>query len=388
MNRKKVLFVLQLCLLVILCLVSQTAFSQFTHDVAVISVTPSDTIVDKGVSTTVNVTVENGGDYTETFNVTLYAEPQIPINETGLVGYWSFNELTGQTAYDYSSYGNNGSIHGASKVYGNLGPALSFDGEDDYVEVMHSASLNISSITVMAWVKLVEFPGYFGGVSMIVAKGTNDQQNGHFGLHQYYEGHTPTNPAIFHFYLRENDQWYAVDGNTSIVLGEWYHVAGTYNGSTLKVYVNGVLEDEETIGISRTYNTENLQIGALRMPVFEYWLNGTIDEVKLYNRALSHEEVLAHIIGSERIETETVSLNIDSSKTVSFMWNTTDIPLGNYTLTAYAEPVLGETHTTDNIETNGIITVIPEFPSLLILPLFMITTLLAVTVYRRRKHSM
>jgi hypothetical protein len=60
------------------------------------------------------------------------------------------------------------------------------------------------------------------------------------------------------------------------------------------------------------------------------------------------------------------------------MWNTTDIPLGTYTLRAYAVPVLGETHTTDNIETNGVITVVPEFPSFLILPLFMTVTLLAV----------
>jgi hypothetical protein len=69
------------------------------------------------------------------------------------------------------------------------------------------------------------------------------------------------------------------------------------------------------------------------------------------------------------------------------MWNTTDIPLGTYTLRAYAVPVLGETHTTDNIETNGVITVVPEFPSFLILPLFMTVTLLAVILYRR-KHSM
>ncbi len=212
----------------------------------------------------------------------------------GFVGYWTFDEATGQIVYDESGNRNDGRNYGAIWTDGRIGGALVFDGEDDYVEVMHSPTLYLSSMTVMAWVNIVEFPGYYGGVSMIVAKGTDDTQNGHFGLHQYYQGHSPSNPAIFHFYLTENAQWYAVDGTTSLVEGEWYHVAGTYDGSILKLYVNGVLEDEETINVTRTHNTQNLQIGALRMPNYEYWTDGIIDEVKIFNRALTAQEILEH----------------------------------------------------------------------------------------------
>ncbi len=212
--------------------------------------------------------------------------------KAGFVGGWKLDEAGGQVAYDESGNGNDGRIYGANWVDGKLGGALVFDGKDDYVEVMHSPTLYFASITVMAWVKIIEFPGYYGGVSMIVAKGTNDRQNGHFGLHQYYQGHSPSNPAIFHFYLRENNRWYTVDGTTHIVLGEWYHVAGTYDGSALKIYVNGVLEDEEIINVTRTHNIGNLQIGALRMPSFEYWTDGIIDEVEIYNRALTAQEAM------------------------------------------------------------------------------------------------
>jgi hypothetical protein len=213
---------------------------------------------------------------------------------SGFVGQWKFDEASGQVVYDESGNDNNGRIYGASWIEGKRGTALSFDGEGNYVDVMHSSTPYFNSVTVMAWVKLRTFPGYDGGVSMIVAKGTDDAQNGHFGLHQYYQGHSSTNPAIFHFYLRENNQFYAVDGTTHIVLGEWYHVAGTYDGSVLKLYVNGVLEDEETINVTRTHNIENLQIGALRMPKYAYWTDGAIDEVEVYKRALTAQEILEH----------------------------------------------------------------------------------------------
>jgi len=203
-----------------------------------------------------------------------------------------FDEAKGAIAYDESGNANDGRIHGAVWVDGKLGAALSFDGEDDYVEVMHSPTLYFASITVMAWVKLRTFPGYYGGVSMIVAKGIDDTQNGHFGLHQYYQGHSPANSAIFHFYLRENNRFYEVDGTTKIALGVWYHVAGTYNGTALKLYVNGVLEDEEVIDVTRTHNIRNLQIGALRMPTYGYWTDGVIDEVEIYNRALTAQEIM------------------------------------------------------------------------------------------------
>ncbi len=173
--------------------------------------------------------------------------------------------------------------------------ALVFDGKDDYVEVMHSPTLYFPSITVMAWVNFTKFPdaGAYGGnpVSMIVAKGTRDNLDGWFGLQECWK------PEVFRFSFRENNQWYGADGTTHLVEGEWYHVAGTYDGSVLKLYVNGVLEDEEIVNVTRTNNIRNFQIGASRMPSFEYWTDGIIDEVRIYNRALAAQEVMEHYAG-------------------------------------------------------------------------------------------
>jgi nitroreductase len=86
------------------------------------------------------------------------------------------------------------------------------------------------------------------------------------------------------------------------------------------------------------------------------------------------------------IQTQTVfDLASSSQTTLTFTWDTTGIPLGNYTIKAEASVVPGETYAADNVKVNGIVHLIPEFPLLLILPLFMTTTLIAATVCRRRE---
>ena len=85
------------------------------------------------------------------------------------------------------------------------------------------------------------------------------------------------------------------------------------------------------------------------------------------------------------IQTQIVSnLAPDAQTTLMFEWDTTGVALGNYTIKAEASIVPEETHAADNVKVNGIVLVIPEFPSLAILLLFMMTTLLVVIVFRRK----
>jgi hypothetical protein len=210
--------------------------------------------------------------------------------ETGLVGYWKFDEGTGTTASDSSGNGNTGTSHnGPTWVNGKYGRALSFDGIDDYVEVLDSPELNPSSITIMAWVNFRGFPlqgMYQWRNSMIISKGTDVHINGHYCLFTQL-----VNEVLPYFQITESSYWTWVGGTTNIVENQWYHLAGSYNGSVMKVYVNGVLEGEQSRNDPRTSNAGNLQIGALRMLGEEYWTNGTIDEVKIYNRALDQQEI-------------------------------------------------------------------------------------------------
>lgn len=88
------------------------------------------------------------------------------------------------------------------------------------------------------------------------------------------------------------------------------------------------------------------------------------------------------------IQTQTVfDLTSGSQATLTFTWNTTGVSLGDYTIKAEASILPGETYATDNVKVNGIVHVIPEFPSLLVLPLFMTATLLAAMIYRRRHFT-
>jgi len=196
----------------------------------------------------------------------------------GLIGWWKFDEGTGDVAYDSSGYGNDGTIYGATWVAGKIGGALSFDGDDDYIFVSNSASLNEMSddITLSAWVK---FNTIGSGVnSRILSKdnGGNDWQL-----------RLTDNKATFQI---NAGGWNSVSGSTALEPGTWYHLTGVYDGSYIRIYVNGVEDGKvsETDPFSGT--TDNLYIGRNEYPIGEY-VDGIIDEIKVYNRALTPAEI-------------------------------------------------------------------------------------------------
>jgi hypothetical protein len=207
------------------------------------------------------------------------------------VGYWKFDEGAGSVAFDSSGNNFDGAVNGANWTDGILNKALEFDGQDDYVEVLDSTELNPPAITVAAWVNFKGFPepGENGWRNSVIAsKGTDVLVDGNYVLFtcaQFVDG------AHMYFQITEQGQYTYVGGNTIIVEDEWYYVVGTYDGSILRVYVNGVLDGEAVLNTQRTSNTENLQIGAMRMLGNGYWTNGTIDEVKIYGYAKTPEEI-------------------------------------------------------------------------------------------------
>jgi hypothetical protein len=88
------------------------------------------------------------------------------------------------------------------------------------------------------------------------------------------------------------------------------------------------------------------------------------------------------------IQTQPVfNLAPGNETTLTFTWNTTGVSLGNYTIKAEVSAVPGETYATDNVKIDGMVNVVLEFPSFLIMPLFMMATLLAVIVYRRKTFT-
>jgi streptogramin lyase len=171
-----------------------------------------------------------------------------------------------------------------SFVSGKYGNGISFDGVDDYVEVPDSASLDITdAITIEAWIYYKEYDTY---PPRVVAKSIGWSGSGtsyHFGVrgspYNYLETQIATSVAQ-----------YGLFGSEVIPLDKWTHITFTYDGSTMRHYVNGILDTEGSASGTINITSSTLKIGTLGGRYF----NGTIDEVRIYNRALSSTEIEEH----------------------------------------------------------------------------------------------
>jgi hypothetical protein len=164
------------------------------------------------------------------------------------------------------------------------GGALEFDGKDDYVEIENNLSLNLTrELTLAAWVRMAQHKE----LSTFVQK-WGDTSN----RRQYLLCETSAKARI---YMSHNGAEYRfVNSTTDIPLDEWTHIAGTYDGMKLRMYLNGILEGEvSTTGPIFTSEIYARIGGYGNDPEFprDRYLNGTIDEVCVFNRALSAEEV-------------------------------------------------------------------------------------------------
>jgi hypothetical protein len=206
----------------------------------------------------------------------------------GCVASWSFNEGSGSTVYDSSGNGNTGTIYGATWVDGKVGKALSFDGVDDYVNFPNSSSLNDYSggLTLMAWIKTDTVSKY---QQHIIAKGNGLGYPGE----DYAIALQPGDDLLF--FIGGTVAWvvYGVYPD-AITPNEWYHVAATWNGTEWAIYVNGTLKAS---GGNQSNSTLNFSSNPLCVGREPGWpstsFEGIIDEVRIYNRALSSDEIFA-----------------------------------------------------------------------------------------------
>ena len=194
---------------------------------------------------------------------------------SSLVGNWRFDEGSRYTAVDSSPYGNHGSIYGATWTTGKGGDALSFDGVNDYVNVPDSASLDITQkITIEAWVNLQ--------ADHADPTATMIRKQGNFLLEL---GDAGNNRPSFNLWFTDGTEM-RVDG-PPIPKFEWHYWAATYDGYKMKLYIDGNLVASCDVSKSIATSAESLRIGRWTTE----WFKGIIDEVRIYNRALSAEEI-------------------------------------------------------------------------------------------------
>jgi hypothetical protein len=209
----------------------------------------------------------------------------VPTGE--LIGYWSFDEGSGSIAYDSSVNGNDGTVNDADWVDGKIDKALDFNGVNSWVEIPSSNSLTgVGQLTLQAWIKADSLSAS-NQVKGIVGKTTGSPQIGdEYGL-QLAAG------RIRFYVSNETENLFMRDTAELISTGQWYFVAGTWDGIDYSIYVNGqvVASGTSSSGNSSLTNTP-VEIGRIGSYSWTYF-DGRIDEVKMYNYSRSPGEIKA-----------------------------------------------------------------------------------------------
>ena len=189
----------------------------------------------------------------------------------GLVASYPFNG----NADDGSGNGNHGAVVGATPTadrFGVANSAYSFDGVNDYIRIPDSAGLNITGdFTVSAWIRTT-------AVGKIVFSNMLEVSP--------HDGYS--------FRLNNDGTMYVISGDVALLdnvpvnTGTWRHVAVTLTGTTGRIYVDGHLDQAGPLGVPTSFDGDQT-IGASYSPY--YLFDGAIDDVQVYNRALSAPEI-------------------------------------------------------------------------------------------------
>ena len=249
---------------------------------------PIPTTIPTTVPTTVRTTTPTTPPTTVPTTVPIIPITELPTN--GLIAYYSFNN---GTARDDSGNGHSGTIHGASSMTGIKGAGLVFNGKSAYVNIPNSPPLNPSSFTVGAWVKI---NGTGDDYQHVITKDINKGSEYKGFCLQYIKidsGASGIHSNNFSFFTGSGSNYNhlffsPVDTN------RWYFLTGTFDGITKKFYVNGNLVGAITTNVVNANTDLNIGSGTQfesHYPNIGDYLNGTIDEVFIYNRALAPVEI-------------------------------------------------------------------------------------------------
>ncbi len=196
--------------------------------------------------------------------------------EPNLVSHWKFDDGSGTTAYD-SAGDNNGTVYGATWTTGQIDGALSFDGVDDYVDFGTGPAITgTGTFTASVWVK----PGSAKG-SLLVQRSTTSW-NGSYGVGIGLDGRVQ-------FHITNVGNGFLFKSDVTVNDGLWHHIVVVRTNSTDgEIYIDGSLAGSGS-GPAKSLSSVPVWIGrAFTVPAY---FDGSVDEVSIYNRALSAEEV-------------------------------------------------------------------------------------------------
>lgn len=215
----------------------------------------------------------------------------------GLVAYWPFNG----NAIDESGNGNNGNVVGPTLTVdrnGNSNSAYRFDGVNDYIDIPYSALIEPSVFSLSLW-----FKSSTSNAGVLLSSDPDGYICNHgYGIALYGKNMTHPWPVksegTLSFFVDTSPQcndgsWIFSDSSAKND-GEWHHMVAMYDGSSMSMYIDGILQQEtENLAYMKTH--ASIRIGMLRYSNHQEWRSfyqGSIDDILLYNRVLSKSEIL------------------------------------------------------------------------------------------------
>lgn len=254
-------------------------------------------------------------------NLNQLATPTVSINQSdGLVGYWKFDEISGIIASDSSGNGNNGTLtNGPVWTSGKFGGALQLDGIDDYVNIPVSPSItSLSNITLSVWLKpnQKEINGIFGCIN-----GENSSSDSFIFVDNVGSERISSS-------IRINNTVNTRTINTTVGSGSWNHLVYSYDGNSEKIYWNGI-EVGSFLKTGLLHNNTECGLYLGRTSTVGNYFTGLLDEVRIYNRAISAEEVLNiynnNAYGQDKTTSTSSNINTTTTPTAGYQPDITSL---------------------------------------------------------------
>jgi hypothetical protein len=257
-----------------------------------------------------------------TLGFTAVTMAQVPnyIPTNGLVGWWPFNG----NANDESGNGNNGTIYGAVPTTDRLGndaSAYTFDGQNDFIDTPLGINGNFTNeISIGFWLK---------GDQIVPDQGMITLRN----ASQQFTGFTDFNGISF-VVSGVGQGVLVINSNVDVIDDNWHYIVGTYNGNELKLYVDNLEIGNLTAPFSQLLIQSTFRFGHDDEPFYGdvRYLNGTLDDIGIWNRALTQEEITS-IFTNENCDNNTSITQQSSSLAIgstAILTATTSDPNPNY----------------------------------------------------------
>ena len=195
-----------------------------------------------------------------------------------MVAHWPFDETSGSIAEDVAG-GFHGTVHGTQWTTGRISGALRFDGVDDYVECGNSPLLAPDTLTAAVWVR----PEYQLAARSLIRKTGSDISQFDYRVYLNLTGR-------INFSFRDQEtKRLSLRGQVKLTNDEWTHVAVTRGGSVATLYINGMVDTSKAYDFTPISGGFDLLLGG----GFHLPFRGKLDEVQIYDKALTEAEIQA-----------------------------------------------------------------------------------------------